>query len=131
MILVDTSIWIQLFKKSFKRNQLTVSLEEFVICPPVIQEILQGTSLDTREIELDLLAFNRVADPVLMEDYLNAAQLYRLGRKKGYTIRSSMDCLIAAIAIKNNLPIWHHDRDFKMISNYSALEIFEPSQIFI
>ena len=131
MILVDTSIWIQLFKKSFKRNQLTVSLEEFVICPPIIQEILQGTSLNTQEIELNLLAFNRVADPVLMEDYLNAAHLYRLGRKKGYTIRSSMDCLIAAIAIKNNLPIWHHDRDFKMISNYSALEIFEPSQMLI
>jgi predicted nucleic acid-binding protein len=42
------------------------------------------------------------------------------------TIRSSIDCLIAAIAIENRVPVWHRDRDFSAIATYTALEIFVP-----
>jgi predicted nucleic acid-binding protein len=59
--------------------------------------------------------------------YLEAADIYRLGRRKGYTIRSSLDCLIAAIAIHNNASVWHCDRDFDAISRYTSLEVMGHS----
>ena len=57
-----------------------------------------------------------------METFLSAAEIYRQGRAKGYTIRSSIDCLIAAIALQNHVQVWHHDRDFDLIARYTPLE---------
>jgi predicted nucleic acid-binding protein len=37
-------------------------------------------------------------------------------------IRSSADCLIAAIAIANGIPVWHRDRDFATIARFTLLE---------
>jgi predicted nucleic acid-binding protein len=48
---------------------------------------------------------------------------FRFGRKKGYTIRSSVDCLIAAIAIRENISIWHHDRDFDVLAKFTKLQV--------
>lgn len=62
-------------------------------------------------------------DPVPGPLFLSAAEICRLGRAKGYTIRSSTDCLIAAIAIENRTPIWHRDRDYEAIARYTALRI--------
>ncbi len=53
--------------------------------------------------------------------FLAAAEIYRLGLMKGHTIRSSADCLIAAIAIDNGVPVWHKDRDFEAIARYTSL----------
>ncbi len=38
-----------------------------------------------------------------------------------HTIRSSTDCLIAAIAIRNGVPVWHRDRDYDVIAKFTAL----------
>jgi predicted nucleic acid-binding protein len=54
--------------------------------------------------------------------YVAAADIYRQGRRRGLTIRSATDCLIAAIAIRNGVPIWHRDRDFEAIASFTALE---------
>jgi predicted nucleic acid-binding protein len=43
------------------------------------------------------------------------------GRIKGYTIRSSLHCLIAAIAIEWQTPVWHKDRDFDTIARFTLL----------
>ena len=69
------------------------------------------------------LALPLLSDPLKSETFLRAAEIYRQGRRKGYTIRSSVDCLIAAIAIENRVPIWHRDRDFGAIARYTALEV--------
>jgi predicted nucleic acid-binding protein len=53
--------------------------------------------------------------------YLKAAAIYREGRSRGYTIRSAIDCLIAAIAIEHSVPVWHRDRDFSTIARYTSL----------
>jgi len=50
-----------------------------------------------------------------------AAQLYRLARRQGVTIRSSVDCLIAATAIRHDLVVLHSDRDFPLLARVSAL----------
>jgi predicted nucleic acid-binding protein len=70
----------------------------------------------------DLLAFPALADPVPLRLYREAAEIYRQGRRRGITIRSSVDCLIAAIAIDHKVAVWHHDRDFSAIARYTTLE---------
>jgi len=62
-----------------------------------------------------------------MELFLDAAEIYREGCRRGITIRSSNDCLIAAIAIANGVPVWHKDRDYEQISRYTRLRVFRGS----
>jgi predicted nucleic acid-binding protein len=88
-----------------------------------VQEILQGftdqssyTSFEDR-----LLAFPCLSEPVPLELYVKAAAIYREGRRKGYTIRSAVDCLVAAIAIEHGVPVWHRDRGFSAIARYTPL----------
>lgn len=93
-------------------------------CRPVIQEVFQGLrplpqSLD---FETRFLALPRPCDPLPLRIFTEAASIYRQGRRKGYTIRYSMDCLIAAIAIDSKVAVWHKDRDFHLIAQYTALE---------
>lgn len=95
----------------------------FATCAPVVQEVLQGLR-DTAASDAfrkGLLAIPCLSDPLPLGIYLQAADIYRLGRQKGYTIRSSMDCLIAAIALENKVPVWHKDRDFDAIARYTPL----------
>ena len=127
MILVDTSIWIGLLAGG-RPKVSEDDLVNFATCGPVVQELLQGLkpgppSDAFRQL---LLAVPVLSDPVPLNLYLAAADIYRLGRRKGVTIRSSIDCLIAAIAIENRAPVWHRDRDFSAIAAYTALEIFVP-----
>jgi predicted nucleic acid-binding protein len=126
VILLDTSVWIDLLSKRPKHLPTEAQLLRFVTCGPVIQEVLQG--LQAHELagpfQNSFLAVPQVALPVTLDLYLQAADLYRMGRRKGYTIRSSMDCLIAAIAIHQKIPIWHYDRDYPLIARYTDLEEF-------
>ena len=127
MILVDTSIWIGLLAGG-RPKVAEEDLANFATCGPVVQELLQGlkpgpASDAFRQL---LLAVPVLSDPVPLSLYLAAADIYRLGRRKGVTIRSSIDCLIAAIAIENRVPVWHRDRDFSALAAYTALEIFVP-----
>lgn len=127
MILVDTSIWVGLLAGG-RPKVAEEDLANFATCGPVVQELLQGlkpgpASDAFRQL---LLAVPVLGDPVPLNLYLAAADIYRLGRRKGVTIRSSIDCLIAAIAIENRVPVWHRDRDFSAIAAYTALEIFVP-----
>lgn len=125
MILLDTSIWISLL-----RNGRPISEEhllQFVTCGPVVQEVLQGLRRGRAEqaFVTVFLALPCIGDPVPLCLYQEAAEIYRDGRSKGYTIRSSADCLIAAIAINKGVPVWHRDRDFARIAKYTRLEIWD------
>jgi hypothetical protein len=67
----------------------------------------------------------RLSDPLPFSTFLEAAEIYNFGRRKGYTIRASTDCLIAAIAIQNDVPVWHKDRDFTVIARFTRLRSFD------
>jgi predicted nucleic acid-binding protein len=84
---------------------------------------LQGLRDDpaSEALREGLLALPVLSDPLPIALSLSAAEIYRLGRAKGYTIRSSTDCLIAAIAIENRVPVWHKNRDFEAIARYTSL----------
>jgi hypothetical protein len=123
MTLVDTSVWIELLNGSLGSRVTEAELLNFVTCGPVLQEVLQGLRDDSASEALGegLLALPVLSDPLPIALFLSAAEIYRLGRGKGYTIRSSTDCLIAAIAIENGVPVWHKDRDFEAIARYTSL----------
>lgn len=50
-----------------------------------------------------------------------AVDLYRLARRIGITVRSSVDCLITVCAIRNDLTLLHDDRNFDRIAPVSPL----------
>src|SRR5438876_961163 len=105
MVLVDTSIWVGFLRGTVKRPTAE-DLTQFVTCGPIIQEVLQGL-LVTAPATLSEKAFSqsrRVGDPVTLDVFLEAAEIYREGRRRGFTVRSSVDCLIAVIAMANRVP---------------------------
>jgi len=100
-----------------------VALDEVAVCPPVIQEVLQGTRVD-RYIALRkaLFAAYMLESPIHVELFEEAADIYRTGRAVGFSIRSGYDCLIAAIAIRNAVELLHSDRDFNTIARFTRLQ---------
>ncbi len=124
MILVDSSVWIHwLGDRSAAIEE--GDLMDLATCGPVLQEVIQGLRQDPLSVAFraDLLALPVLSDPVPSELFIAAADLYSSGRRRGITIRSSVDCLIAAIAIHNSVPVWHRDRDFDAISSFTNLQI--------
>ena len=124
MVLVDTSAWIQVFRKKSKiQLESLVDLDEIVTCLPVVQEVLQGFREETayRIARDSMLAFPMVESPLRAEVFDEAVELYRLARRTGRTIRSGVDCLIAACAIRNGLELLHFDRDYDALANVSPL----------
>lgn len=129
MVLVDTSLWIEVFRAGSRLAlPAVVDLEDVVTCLPVIQEVLQGFRDETafRTAREAMLAFPIVESPLRAEVFDDAVSLYRAARRAGLTIRSSADCLIAACALRSNLTLLHHDRDFPVISRVSSLKARDP-----
>jgi len=124
MTLVDTSIWIEVFRRP-RPLDLTaiVELDEIVTCLPVVQEVLQGFR-DERAYRLArdaMLSLPTVESPLASDVVLEALGLYRAARNRGLTVRSSVDCLIAACALRHDLDVLHRDRDFDAIAHVSPL----------
>ena len=124
MILVDTSVWIELLNGRLGDQVTDAHLQQFVTCGPIAQEVLQGMRENITPVAF-LDAFNalpRLCDPLPSSLFVAAADIYRQGRRRGYSIRSSTDCLIAAIAIETKVPVWHRDRDFGFLAQFTPLE---------
>jgi predicted nucleic acid-binding protein len=125
VVLVDTSAWIEVFRKPPRlRLEDVVDFDEVVTCLPIMQEVLQGFSGDLayRTAREAMLALPMVESPVTERVYLEAADLYRRGRRAGVTIRAGTDCLIAVCAIRHGLTVLHNDRDYPAIARVSELQ---------
>ena len=125
MILVDTSVWIRWFRGGTIARPTAAEMAGVATCSPILQELVQGFKdiPALPQIRTELLALPRLTDPVPIAAFLEAAEIYRLAKRKGFTIRSSVDCLIAAIAIRNDLPVMHYDRDFDTIARFTPLRL--------
>jgi predicted nucleic acid-binding protein len=124
MVLVDTSVWVAVFARPRPLDlQALVDFDEIVTCLPVIQEVLQGFRDETafRRAREAMLALPVVESPLPLEMVTEAVNLYRLGRTAGHTVRSSVDCLIAACALRHDLEVLHRDRDYTVLAKISAL----------
>jgi predicted nucleic acid-binding protein len=121
--LVDTSAWIACLEKGSLRIERFVPFDEVVTCLPVMQEVLQGFGDEGvyRRATAAFLALPTVESPLADAVFLEAVDLYRRARRSGLTVRSGVDCLIAACAIRHDLEILHDDRDYPAIARVSSL----------
>jgi predicted nucleic acid-binding protein len=122
--LVDTSVWIEVFRAQRPFDLVaTIPFEEVVTCLPVVQEVLQGFRDQSpyRLARDAMLALPLVESPMTVDLVEDAVGLYRAARRQALTVRSSVDCLIAACAIRHDLDVLHRGRDFPKIARVSAL----------
>lgn len=117
MILVDSSVWIDYFNGTASRetDYLDDLLTTDAVClgDMILAEVLQGFRRDrdyrrARDL-LTTLPVYQVMTPALA---LRSAGNYRKLRKRGLTVRKSVDVWIATFCIENGLPLLFSDRDF-------------------
>ena len=127
MILIDTSIWINVLGKKQSANYANE-----------LQELIAGHDIAlTRFQQLELLQgcksekeWLRLSEYLEGQDYLetksstwkSAARIFYELRKKGITVRSPIDCCIAQIAIERRVLLIHNDRDFDLIAKSFPLQ---------
>ena len=131
ILLFDTSIWIDYLsgQETSKVNLLDeylLNTDVLQICPPIIQEILQGIRQDEQfskiKKNLDRLLCLQID---AKEAAFGAAELYRNLRKKGITIRKPNDCLIAFYAISFDVDLVHNDSDFDLMIDHTPIKIYQ------
>ncbi|HET6546263.1 MAG TPA: PIN domain nuclease [Rhodanobacteraceae bacterium] len=127
MIFVDSSVWIDYFNgtSSVETDALDVALGEtrIVVGDVVLTGVLQGFAdeRDFRKARLLLLKLDvrSVLGPRLA---LKAADNFRLLRRKGCTVRKTIDTLIATYCIEHALPLLHSDKDFLPFEQHLGLQ---------
>ncbi len=127
MILVDSSVWVDYFNgtDSKQTDWLDDALgEEIIIMGDIIlAEVLQGFQRDSdykraKELLLDFPIIDLAGKDVAIESASN----YRSLRKKGHTIRKTIDVLIATACIHHSLILLHNDKDFAPFEKYLNLK---------
>lgn len=124
MILVDSSVWIEVFRRRSSLDlAAAIDFDDIATCLPVIQEVLQGFADEhafriAREAMFALPIVESSLSETLVQE---AIALYRTTRQNGRTVRSSVECLIAACAIRHDLEVLHRDRDFAALADGSSL----------
>ena len=134
MTLIDTSAWVEFLRGTGSPVQKAVSslLREpapISTTDPILMELLSGAR-DQAEVErlralLGLCDHLRVDAPADFED---AAGLYRACREAGDPPRAQIDCLIAAVAIRNGVELLTADQDFTRIARHSRLVLAGTSR---
>jgi predicted nucleic acid-binding protein len=129
VILIDTSAWVEFLRDtgSAACTRVDELLDaDIATCHPIRMEILAGARDEGHLNDLRGLLARAVLVPTEATDYEEAATLYRTCRRDGETVRKMIDCLIAAIAIRADLPILHADTDFDVLARHTALQIEQP-----
>jgi predicted nucleic acid-binding protein len=127
MILVDSSVWIEYFNG--KINPQTDWLDEalgrevIIVGDIILAEVLQGFKSD-RDFQKakKLLATFHFMEMIGWELAVKSAENYRFLRKKGVTVRKTIDVMIATFCIHNGISLLHDDQDFDPLVKYLKLD---------
>ncbi len=128
MILIDTSAWIEFLRATGsptdRRVAMIAGADPYAITDPIAAELLAGATdaHQTRSVRA-VIDSGRFFPVRPLFDYEVAAELYRECRRVGVTPRSLADCLIAAVAIGNDLEVLAADRDLEIIARHSPLRL--------
>lgn len=128
MTVVDSSVWIDYFNGL--ENEHTNYLHENLGAQPfatgdlILTEVLQGFKTDKAFKQAnDLFSNLFYFDMLGKEVALRAASNYRLLRKRGLTIRKTVDVMIATFCIFHDMSLLHNDKDFKIAETHLGLKI--------
>jgi predicted nucleic acid-binding protein len=95
--------------------------EPFAIAGVVVAEILQGLTRDVAQVERYLSMWD-ILEPAGFSTYREAAAIFRLARSKGISL-STIDTLIAAIAMHHHAAVFTLDKDFTRIARITHLPL--------
>lgn len=126
VILVDTSAWIEFLRdtgSSICERVDDLLAAEIATCDVVRMEVLAGARDEHHLQQLRQLLARASTLPTESVDYALGAALYRTCRQRGNTARKLIDCLIAAVAIRADVPVLHRDADFDILARYTALKV--------
>lgn len=129
MILIDSSAWVEFLRDTGSdvcRRVDALLSDDIATCEAVRMEVLAGARDEAHLNGLRRLLARASSVPILTMDYDDAAALYRTCRRHGETVRKLIDCLIAATAIRANLPVLHADSDFDVLARHTALLLDHP-----
>jgi predicted nucleic acid-binding protein len=132
MVLIDTTVWIDFFAGRLLYHvavleRLIKKREDICICGIILTEVLQGIRGKSEFRKTKELFDAMIFLPMPYSVFLGAAEIYRTLRHKGITIRNSVDCMIASVAIENDIMLLHNDRDFTPIEKHLSLKVL-PSK---
>jgi len=127
LILVDTSVWIDLFGRSPGRAGLELERmieesEPFALTGVIVTEILQGLRRDFQRTERYLSQWDML-EPIGFSTYREASALSRLARSRGISL-TTIDALIASIALENHANLFTLDQDFSHIAPFTPLRLY-------
>jgi predicted nucleic acid-binding protein len=129
VLLADTSAWIEFLRGTGspqgRRLRQAIGEREVVVIDPVLLEVSAGAARHAAMRTQRLLEAQHHEPLAPKLDWLDAAVIYRELRWRGVTVRSQIDTLIAAVAIRLELPVLHRDRDFPSIAAHTPLELVE------
>ena len=128
MILVDSSVWIDYFngQQTWQTNLLDNLLSDVpvIIGDLILTEILQGFRSDndyeSAKSYLRALPFHQIGG---YQVAVQSAQNYRILRKKGVTVRKTIDVIIGTYCLLEGLPLLHDDRDFDPMVSHLSLKV--------
>jgi predicted nucleic acid-binding protein len=128
VILVDTSVWIGFLEGGahWTNERLKDRIQDrhsLLYTEMILLELLQGIRSRKERKEIETKFSSLVLVPQRRSTTLLAADIYQELRKKGITIRSIVDCLIAASSIETGASILHKDRDFDRIAEFYPVRL--------
>lgn len=130
LILVDSSVWIDFFSPAPGRGgtelrRMIADAEPFALTGVVITEILQGLKRDASQIE-SYLRMWEMLEPRGFSTYREAAAIFRRARARGISL-TTIDTLLAAIALEHGASVFTLDRDFWRVARVTNLALHQPS----
>jgi predicted nucleic acid-binding protein len=131
MLVVDTTVWVDYFNGQINAEtdylDRALSEELILVGDLILTETLQGFRTD-KDFELAQAALARFEQKEMVNLQLarQSAQNYRILRKKGVTVRKTIDCLIATFCISENHTLLHRDSDFDGFEKYLGLSVVHP-----
>ena len=129
MVLVDTSVWIDFFAAQTSEHVAALegligNREDICICGIILTEVLQGIRKNSEFNKTRDLFKNLIFLQMPYSVFLRAAEVYRGLRRKGITVRKSEDCMIASVALENDIPVLHNDKDFVPIEKHFGMKTY-------
>ena len=127
MIFVDSSVWVDYFNGNptpeTDRLDSLLGIEPVATGDLILAEVLQGFRNDkdyktARNLLTSLTVFNMLNTSIAVK----SADNFRLLRKKGITVRKTIDSIIATFCIEYSLPLLHSDKDFEPFHKHLRLK---------
>jgi predicted nucleic acid-binding protein len=127
LILVDSSVWVDFFSSSpggagSELRRMIADSEPFALAGVVVAEVLQGLTRDAVQIERYLEQWDML-EPKGFTTYREAAAIYRAARARGMSL-TTIDTLIATIAVEHSATVFTLDQDFSRIARITRLALY-------